>query len=61
MTTADATITIRNYLNGALLYYHHLCQKGRDKIVEGDRYLNQPRDMNLPERGDGRHHSLAGR
>ena len=24
------------YLNGALLYYHHLCQKGRDKIVEGD-------------------------
>ena len=31
-----ATFTIRNYLNGALLYYHHLCQKGRDKIVEGD-------------------------
>ena len=35
----NATITIRNYLNGALLYYHHLCQKGRDKIVEGDLYL----------------------
>ena len=33
------TFTIRNYFNGALLYYHHLCQKGRDKIVEGDLYL----------------------
>ena len=35
----NATFTIRNYLNGALLYYYHLCQKGRDKIVEGDLYL----------------------
>ena len=35
----NATFTIRNYLNGALLYCHHLCQKGRDKIVEGDLYL----------------------
>ena len=35
----NATFTIRNYLNGALLYYHHLCQKGIDKIVEGDLYL----------------------
>ena len=26
-------------MNGALLYYHHLCQKGRDKIVEGGLYL----------------------
>ena len=34
----NATFTIRNYLNGALLYYHHLCQKGRDKIVEGGLY-----------------------
>ena len=40
MTTADATFTI---INGALLYYHHLCQKGRDKIVEGVLYL-----VNLP-------------
>ena len=32
----NATSTIRNYLNGALLYYHHICQKGRDKI---DLYL----------------------
>ena len=35
----NGTFTIRNYLNGALLYYHHLCQNGRDKIVEGDLYL----------------------
>ena len=34
----NATFTIRNYFNGALLYYHHLCQKGRDKIVEGGLY-----------------------
>ena len=35
----NGTFTIRNYFNGALLYYHHICQKGRDKIVEGDLYL----------------------
>ena len=50
MTTADgtwqtrgwhsknATFSIRNYLNGALLYYHHLCQKGSDDVVEGGLY-----------------------
>ena len=31
----NATFSIRNYLNGALLYYHHLCQKGSDDVVEG--------------------------
>ena len=31
----NATFTIRNYFNGALLYYHHLCQK---EIVEGCLY-----------------------
>ena len=30
----NATFTIRNYLTGALLYYHHLCQKGRDEVIE---------------------------
>ena len=30
----NATFTIRNYLNGALLYYQHLCQKGRDHVIE---------------------------
>ena len=34
----NATFTIRNYLNGALLYYHHLCQKGRDKVIEDKLY-----------------------
>ena len=34
----NATFTIRNYLNGALLYYHHLCHKGRDKVIEEELY-----------------------
>ena len=34
----NAMFTIRNYLTGALLYYEHLCRKGRDNIVEGDLY-----------------------
>ncbi len=34
----NATFTIRNYLNGALLYYHHLCQKGSDKVIEQPLY-----------------------
>ena len=34
----NATFTIRNYLNGALLYYHHLCQKGSDEIIEEELY-----------------------
>ena len=34
----NATFTIRNYLNGALLYYHDLCQRGRDKMIEEELY-----------------------
>ena len=34
----NATFTIRNYLTGALLYYHHLCLKGRDKVIEEELY-----------------------
>ena len=34
----NATFTIRNYLNGALLYYHHLCQKGSDNVIEEELY-----------------------
>ena len=34
----NATFTVRNYLNGALLYYHHLCQKGRDNVIEEELY-----------------------
>ena len=28
------TFSIRNYLNGALLYYVHLCMRGKDNIVQ---------------------------
>ena len=44
----NATFSIRNYLNGALLYYHHLCQKGSDDVVGAVSIpapLNLPRDM----------------
>ena len=34
----NATFTIRNYLNGALLYYHHLCQMGSDKVIQEPLY-----------------------
>ena len=34
----NATFTVRNYLNGALLYDYHLCQKGRDKVIEEELY-----------------------
>ncbi len=34
----NATFSICNYCNGALLYYQHLCQRGRDDMVEGDLY-----------------------
>ena len=33
----NATFMIRNYLNGALLYYH-LCKKGRDEVIEEELY-----------------------
>ena len=34
----NATFSIRNYFNGALLYYKHLCQKGTNKIIEEELY-----------------------
>ena len=34
----NATFTIINYLNGAFLYYQHLCQKGRDHVIEEELY-----------------------
>ena len=34
----NATFSIRNYLSGALLYYKHLCQKGRDRITKEELY-----------------------
>ena len=32
----NATFSIHDNLTGALLYYVHLCQKGRDKVIQGD-------------------------
>ncbi len=32
------TFSMRNYKNGALLYYIHLCQRGRDKLSETPLY-----------------------
>ncbi len=32
------TFSVRNYLIGALLYYEHLCQCGRDDVVQGELY-----------------------
>ena len=34
----NATFSICNYFNGALLYCKHLCQSGRDKIVKEEHY-----------------------
>ena len=33
------TFTLRNYLTNALLYYVHLCMKGKDRLVPGELYL----------------------
>ena len=34
----NATFSMRNYLTGALLYYKHLCQRGRDKVIKEELY-----------------------
>lgn len=34
--SSNAMFSIRNYCNGALLYYKHLCQRGRDNVVKDD-------------------------
>lgn len=34
----NATFSIRNYKTGALLYYKHICQRGRDRVIEEDLY-----------------------
>ena len=49
VTTADGTWQTRGWhsknatftiLNRTLLYYHHLCQKGRDKVIQEELYLS---------------------
>ena len=32
----NGTFSVRNYFNGALLYYKHLCQRGSDSIVQDE-------------------------
>ena len=34
----NATFTIRNYANGALLYFVHLCQRGEDNLINEPLY-----------------------
>ena len=34
----NATFTIRNYYTNALLYYHHICQKGSTRVTGGELY-----------------------
>ena len=41
----NGTFSVRNYYNGALLYYKHLCQRGRDSIVQGDLYKGTSKSM----------------
>lgn len=36
--SANATFSIRNYYNGALLYRKHLCQRGKDDVLKEDLY-----------------------
>ena len=35
----NATFTVRNYLSGALLYYSHHCQRGRDKVTSDELWM----------------------
>ena len=41
----NGTFSVRNYYNGALLYYKHLCQHGRDNIVKGELYKGTSKSM----------------
>ena len=41
----NGTFSIRNYLNGALLFYKHLCQKGKDDVIDEDLYKGTSKSM----------------
>ena len=41
----NGTFSVRNYYNRALLYYKHLCQCGRDNIVEGELYKGKSKSI----------------
>ena len=53
----NATFTIRNYANGALLYFVHLCQRGEDNLIDepGDIQVGRGlRGLKADEEGQGR-------
>ena len=41
----NGTFSLRNYMNGALLYYMHLCQRGSDKVINDDLYQGTSKSM----------------
>ena len=41
----NGTFSVRNYFNGVLLYYKHLCQRGRDSVVKGELYKGTSKSM----------------
>ena len=66
----NATFSIRNYNNGALLYCKHLCQRGRDNVLKEELYQGTSKGaeeyatrLTLKKsqtRGDEHSHSVAG-
>jgi len=41
----NGTFSVRNYMNGALLYYMHLCQRGSDDVIKEDVYKGTSKSM----------------
>lgn len=41
----NGTFSVPNYMNGALLYYMHLCQKGSDDVINEDLYGGTSKSM----------------
>ena len=41
----NGTFSVRNYTNGALLYYMHMCQKGSDDVIKDELYQGTSKSM----------------
>jgi hypothetical protein len=41
----NGTFTVRDYLTGALLYYEHMCQRGKDKVTNKEEYPGTSKSM----------------
>ena len=39
------TFSVRNYFTGALLYYKHICQRGRDTVIKDGLYPGTSKSM----------------